>query len=375
VRRLLGSSVALVAGLPAFFAVAQNVASPAATLVSKDNRVEVASAGGGWSAGSAGQTLNFGDRLKTGEDSRAVVRMADGSVLQLDELTTIELKQPASGAGATLSMPAGAGFFYSRTGSRETRIETPSANGAIRGTAFLLEVDRATGGTVVSMMAGLFDLSGGGDSVAARQGEQARAGAEGASLIVYGDTGDTAPWYLVIENKLPVVQPLQEAGKHQFLSALSGALREYMQVSPQLSGRAAMVRPEWARDVLRTAFDVVKDCPLRARILRSIIAAVPHDAAGLTELAMQYAPECAAAFQNILAGGPAREEDFVDPPGLRDAPPNWFTGPGSAEQGNVVAICHNGRTIFVSPAGAQNHLNNHLGDTLGACQVTPLQNR
>jgi ferric-dicitrate binding protein FerR (iron transport regulator) len=89
--------------------------SSAATLVSKDNRVDVAGASGGWAAASAGQALHVGDRLKTGEDSRANVRMADGSVLQLDELTTIEIKPPkVANTSATLKVPSGAAYFFSQ---------------------------------------------------------------------------------------------------------------------------------------------------------------------------------------------------------------------------------------------------------------------
>ena len=91
-------ATACLSGLPLS---AQDVTTSgaAATLVSADNVVEVGGAGGAWAAANAGQPLNIGDRLKTGEDSRASVRMADGSVLQLDELTTIEIKPPQGGSG------------------------------------------------------------------------------------------------------------------------------------------------------------------------------------------------------------------------------------------------------------------------------------
>ena len=34
---------------------------------------------------------------------------------------------------------------------------------------------------------------------------------------------------------------------------------------------------------------------------------------------------------------------------------------------NNVAICHNGKTIWVSEEGAAKHLANHAGDTMGPC--------
>ena len=355
-------------------------AQSAATLVSKDNRVDLARGGSGWAAASAGQSLNVGDRLKTGEESRAVVRMADGSVLQLDELTTIEIKPPKGNSGATLNMPSGAGYFFSRGGAgREVAIETPSANGAIRGTAFLLAVNRTTGGTAVSMIEGAFNLTGSGGSVTARQGEQARAGAEGTGKSIYGDTGDTAPWYLVVENHLPAVQHLRGANKSELLTALSGGISQFQQVAPQMSGGTTIVRREWATDVLREAFKAVgSNCGMRGRILHSIIAAAPDKASELTELAVALGPECASAFGGGGTGTPPSSQDEGDfgdaPPSLGGQVPLPGTIIGGGGQGNVVAICHNGRTIFVSPQGAEAHLNNHPGDTLGACQVTPNQN-
>ena len=51
-----------------------------------------------------------------------------------------------------------------------------------------------------------------------------------------------------------------------------------------------------------------------------------------------------------------------------------FQPVGNIAADNSVAICHNGHTIMVSPQGAENHLRNHPGDTLGPCEVTPVQN-
>ena len=351
--------------------------SNAATLVSKDNRVDIAGASGAWSPANAGQTLRAGDRLKTGEDSRANVRMADGSVLQLDELTTIEIKPPkAANSSATLNVPSGAAYFFSQGGkSREVRVETPSANGAIRGTAFLLTVDRADGQTAVAMIEGVFELSNSGGSVTARQGEKAQAGSAGPAKNRYGDTGDTGPWYLVIENKLPAVQSLRNVPKSLLLEALPGAIKQFRQVAPQLSGGATMVRRESALDILREAFNAVgPDCGMRARILRSVIAAAPEQAAALTELAIELGPDCAAAFGGGGAGGGSDTGDRGSPPMLAGTTPPGTIG-GGGGQGNLIAICHNGRTIFVSPQGAEYHLRNHPGDTLGQCQVTPVQNQ
>jgi hypothetical protein len=113
---------------------------------------------------------------------------------------------------------------------------------------------------------------------------------------------------------------------------------------------------------------------MRARILRSVIAAAPEQAAKLTEYAIELAPSCAGAFGG---GGtqtsPGTEESFGPPPSIDNFgnPPGLAIGGGG--QGNVIAVCHNGHTIFVAPQAAEAHLRH--GDTLGPCQVTPVQNR
>src|SRR5213082_2173166 len=67
-----------------------------ASLLSKENIVDVASGGGAWVSGTVGQALAVGDKVRTGEDSRAAVRMTDLSVLRIDELTTTTITPPSS---------------------------------------------------------------------------------------------------------------------------------------------------------------------------------------------------------------------------------------------------------------------------------------
>ncbi|MFL6526593.1 MAG: FecR domain-containing protein [Chthoniobacterales bacterium] len=378
-RRLYaGAIVALL--FVAQSAFAQN----SATITSKDNVVDVASGANGWSAAAAGQSLKAGDRLRTGEDSRAIVRMADGSVLQLDELTTIEIKLASdSGAGQTIRLPAGAAYFLNRGhGGRELRFETPSANGAIRGTALLIKVNPSTGNTGVSMLEGAFELSNAGGRVVASKGEQAGVSPMGSPAKEQLDElGQVAPWYLVIEHDLPTLKSLRQTNQGEFLGAFPTAIKQWRLVSPQLSGSATTVRREWAHQILRSAFKAVgPDCPLRARILRAIIAADPAEASALMQLALELGPNCADAFKLEGAGGSGggggdAGEGGFDSNGVPGTPggPPLLTGGGA--QANVVSVCHKGRTIFVSPAGAQAHLNNHPGDTLGPCQVTPTTNR
>ncbi|MGZ4982612.1 MAG: FecR family protein [Chthoniobacterales bacterium] len=355
---------------------AQQPGSGHATLLKTDRVVEI-SRGGAWSAANAGQALNAGDQLRTGEDSRATVQLADGSVLQLDELTTIEIK-PSSDAGgkATLSLPKGSAFFFSRGKSHgEVKIETPAANGAIRGTAFVLRVTPTD--TAVSMIQGAFALSNSGGAVTAHEGQSADAGAGGSPTErILSDSGKAAPWYLVLENRLGRLQSLRNASRTQFFSALPDATKQFRIVAPQLAGAATYARTEWALDILRTSFAAVgSDCGMRARILRSVTEADPADAAKLLEQAIELGPSCAGAFagggggpgvgaEGGSMGGNTNMGNVGNPPGSN----------GGGGVGNLVAVCFKGQTLLLTPDEAQNFIKQHPGATLGACQVTPVAN-
>jgi hypothetical protein len=226
------------------------------------------------------------------------------------------------------------------------------------------------------MITGAFELSNSGGTVLAKQGDQANAGAGGTTKGRYGETGDTGPWYLVLESQTSSARRLVSLDKSQFLQTLPSAIKQFKHVASNVSGGATMARRDWAPDILREAFRAVgSDCAAKAAILRSIIAAAPDQAAALTELAIAEAPNCAGAFGGNGAGGGGQGEGDFGPPALNNVVPLAPGFAGGGGQGNLVAICHNGHTIFVSPQGAENHLQHHPGDTLGPCQVTPVQNR
>ncbi len=157
------------------FAGAQTTENGAsAALLSKENIVDVAPGNAGWTPATVGQSLSIHDRLRTGEDSRAAVRMTDLSVLRIDELTTIEITPPSSASDKPgLNVKDGATYFFSREKSREMRIETPAANGAMRGTEFVVRV-AANGSTTLTMLDGEVELSNAQGSVVVTSGEQAK---------------------------------------------------------------------------------------------------------------------------------------------------------------------------------------------------------
>lgn len=178
----------------------------------------------------------------------------------------------------------------------------------------------------------------------------------------------------MIESSLSQGKTMANASKSDLLGAVCAAVKKSPRSAPQIVRVATTARPELAKDILRTAFRCLgsTDCGLLGRTLRGAIAADPNNASSLTDLAIELAPNCSGSFGP--GGGSGEDEgNFGNAPGNQNLPPGTIGGGGG--QGNVIAICHNGMTIFVSPQGAQNHLNNHRGDTLGPCPVTATQNR
>lgn len=179
----------------------------------------------------------------------------------------------------------------------------------------------------------------------------------------------------MIESQLPQGKSTASASKQQYLAAVCEAVKKFRSAAPQIVRAAVEAHPNWKQDILRTAFRCLgsNDCRLLGRVLHGAIdGAGGRDASELTELGIELAPNCSGSFGGTRGGG-EEEGNFGNPPGGNLNPPPGSIG-GGGGQGNVVAVCHNRHTIFVSPQGAQNHLRNHPGDTLGPCVVTQFQN-
>jgi hypothetical protein len=165
------------------------------------------------------------------------------------------------------------------------------------------------------------------------------------------------------------------ASKQEYLAAVCEAVKKFRSASPQVVRAAVEAHPNWKKDVLRATFRCAgsDDCKLLNRILRGAIAGGGgSDASELTELAIELAPNCAGSFGSGGGGGGDEEGNFGNPPGNQNPPPGSIGGGGG--QGNVIAVCFNGVTQFLSPEAAADFLNSHPGATLGACVVTQFQN-
>ncbi len=147
--------------------------SDAAEIISKENSVDSLTPSAEWQPAAVGQKLAWHDRLRTGEDSRAAVRLGDLSILRLDELTEAEvLPPPAASAKPTVDLKQGTAYFFSREKSREINVQTPAANGGIRGTEFVVTV-AANGSTTFTMIDGEVEISNADGLLVVRSGERA----------------------------------------------------------------------------------------------------------------------------------------------------------------------------------------------------------
>ena len=78
-------------------------APPPATLPTRgeilaiDGKVEWAGQSGAWQPAAVGRKLSVGDGIRTGEFSRATVRLPAGSVLRIDEFTTLRVPGESDG--------------------------------------------------------------------------------------------------------------------------------------------------------------------------------------------------------------------------------------------------------------------------------------
>lgn len=167
----LGAYVFLVHILAPAYARAQDLA-PNAHLLTKENIVEAAKPNAVWSSAVVGQELAVRDLLRTGELSRASLRLTNLAVVTVNELTTLEVLPPEQLADKPgLDLHQGDIYFFSREKPQEMRIQTPTATGALRGTEFHCHVGQ-NGRTSLTVLDGQVELSNAFGRVLVNSGEQ-----------------------------------------------------------------------------------------------------------------------------------------------------------------------------------------------------------
>jgi tetratricopeptide (TPR) repeat protein len=153
-------------GLTCWRGTAGDLATPKQTsevppqLVEPQGRVEVLRRDTSfWLRATNTLTLYPGDTVRTGADSRALVKVSSHSTVRLGELTLFQLRQPPEPAKPlSLRLLKGVLYFFHRDRPAAVDFETPLVTGAIRGTEFALRVEE-DGRSRLSLLDGEVDLS------------------------------------------------------------------------------------------------------------------------------------------------------------------------------------------------------------------------
>lgn len=147
-----------------------------AKVIEKEGRVVVTKAGRQPSPAQIGMGLVARDRLGTGDASRAVLKMSEKWSARIDEQTDIEITPAAFRAKdkEALKLALGGAFIYSREAEGEVKVETPYANGALRGTQLMVRVGRE-GKTWMQVMEGEVTLENEFGQLLLKRGEAGEA--------------------------------------------------------------------------------------------------------------------------------------------------------------------------------------------------------
>jgi tetratricopeptide (TPR) repeat protein len=179
-----------------------------------------------WETAYANQVLAAKDRGRTGNRSRTSVRLSDLSVMRISERSEFEI-QPLldQKAEAEFSLLRGLLYLLNRDRPGKHRFVTPTATAATRGTEFTLEVEEATGRTILTVLEGEAELSNPAGSVIITSGEQGVAilGQQPTKTAVI-DTTNVVQWCLYYPGILDLgdlsFEPAEQA-------AISDSLTEY----------------------------------------------------------------------------------------------------------------------------------------------------
>jgi ferric-dicitrate binding protein FerR (iron transport regulator) len=134
----------------------------------------------GWRTIKPGERMREGERIRSLAGASATLRLSDGSLFSLDELTDVTLKQVEGGWNGKLSV-----VFIQKTGqtshqvipftndSSLYQVLTPSGTASVQGTNFGVTVDSATGNALFSVTEGRVWVASGGNDILLESGQAA----------------------------------------------------------------------------------------------------------------------------------------------------------------------------------------------------------
>lgn len=210
-----------------------------------------------------GQTLSDGQIVRTGPNSHAVVRLADNSLVEVNERTQFAIR--ASWSGQTIQLDRGDVIIQAAKQRRgRLRVMTSDTTASVKGTVFA--VSSGSAGSLVSVVEGAVQVEQPGSERLLKRGEQA---ASTAALETSGVrhavswSADAEKWALVgefarIEKELAALPAQALRTQPKLLAAapanpevyiaipnVGGSIRQAMRMIEQRSYESAVLKNWW----------------------------------------------------------------------------------------------------------------------------------
>src|SRR2546429_911173 len=157
----------MIAPLPA----AEEITS--VTILTFSGKVEISRRPNVWDPGHTNQVLQVGDRLRTGRDSRATIRLSDGTTIKVGAEANILV--PEQKKGVTVNPLSGLFYIFHRDKPGQVELRNQTAVAAVRGTEFHVEA-REDGVWILSVIDGEVDIESGGRQLILKTGQAAEVG-------------------------------------------------------------------------------------------------------------------------------------------------------------------------------------------------------
>ncbi|MFN3323718.1 MAG: FecR domain-containing protein [Bryobacteraceae bacterium] len=210
---------------------------------------------------SAGASLSDGEVIRTGPDARAILRLADGSLVELNERTELNLQ--AAWSGQTIRLDRGDVIVRAAPQRRGSlRVVTRDSVASVKGTIFA--VSSASAGSLVSVVEGAVFVSQLGQQRLLQAGEQGASSSALAAVPIRSAVAwsqDAENYYALLGDLIRIEKEL--AGMPGHAPRTETKLLRYLPANPVLYGAIPNVT-----DAVRQATALIEQRAAGSAILR-----------------------------------------------------------------------------------------------------------
>src|SRR6266513_65810 len=158
-------------GMIALLPAAEQITS--ITILTFSGKVEISRRPNVWDPGHTNQVLQVGDRLRTGRDSRATIRLSDGTTIKVGAEANILV--PEQKKCVTVNPLSGLFYIFHRDKPGQVELRNQTAVAAVRATEFHVEAHEG-GIWILSVIDGEVDIESGGRQLILKTGQAAEVG-------------------------------------------------------------------------------------------------------------------------------------------------------------------------------------------------------